>query len=228
MKLRINPAVVTGLRDILILALLIFATRSMVADWNFVPSGSMKPSILIGDVVFVNRLAYDLKVPFTTWHLAQWGNPKRGDIVILDSPRDGERLVKRVIGIPGDVIAMRNNTLYINDQPLHYAMDSALGKALMPDDQTRHQFELESLPGHVHPVMFADKGDDAYRNFGPLRLPPDRYLVLGDNRDNSADSRYFGLVARNLILGHAIRVLVSWNPHNYYLPRANRWWHALP
>ncbi len=104
-------------------------------------------------------------------------------------------------------------------------MDSALGKLLMPEDQARHPFELESLPGHIHPVMFAANGDAAYRNFGPLRLPPDRYLALGDNR---ADSRYFGLVARKLILGRATRVLVSWNPHDHYLQRAKRWWHALP
>ena len=87
------------IRPLLILALVLFSIRSSLADWNDVPSGSMQPTILIGDRVFVNKLAYDLKVPFTTWHLAQWSNPQRGDIVVFYSPYDGARLVKRVIGL---------------------------------------------------------------------------------------------------------------------------------
>src|SRR5215469_2706402 len=99
------------LRSILILALVLFSIRSSLADWNDVPSGSMKPTILEGDRVYVNKLAYDLKVPFSTWHLAQWGNPQRGDIVVFYSPYDGKRLVKRVIGLPGDNIELRNDNL---------------------------------------------------------------------------------------------------------------------
>ena len=92
-------------REIKLLALMVLvlmAVRSAIADWNDVPSGSMNPTIVQGDRVFVNKLAYDLKVPFTTWHIAQWGNPKRGDIIVFFSPVDGTRLVKRVVGLPGD------------------------------------------------------------------------------------------------------------------------------
>ena len=88
------------IRPLLILALILFSIRSSLADWNDVPSGSMQPTILVGDRIFVNKLAYDLKVPFTTWHLAQWSNPQRGDIVVFYSPQDGTRLVKRVVGLP--------------------------------------------------------------------------------------------------------------------------------
>src|SRR5262245_29402594 len=96
----------------LIILILGCSLRSAVADWNYVPSGSMKPTILEGDRIFVNRMAYDLKVPFTTWRIAQWADPQRGDIVVLYSPQDGKLLVKRVIGLPGDVIELRNNQLF--------------------------------------------------------------------------------------------------------------------
>src|SRR5882724_11291668 len=107
-------------RPLLILAVVLFSIRSSLADWNDVPTGSMKPTILEGDRVFVNKLAYDLKVPFTTWHIAQWDNPQRGDIVVFYSPHDGKRLVKRVIGLPGDTLELRNNVLWLNGQVTEY------------------------------------------------------------------------------------------------------------
>src|SRR5678815_2819478 len=105
---------------LLILALIVFSIRSSLADWNDVPTGSMKPTILEGDRVFVNKLAYDLKVPFTTLHIAEWSNPRRGDIVVFYSPHDGKRLVKRVVGLPGDTVELRNNTLIINGEAMEY------------------------------------------------------------------------------------------------------------
>src|SRR5271169_6582823 len=107
-------------RPFLILALVMFSLRSSLADWSDVPTGSMKPTILEGDRVFVNKLAYDLKVPFTTRHIAEWSNPQRGDIVVFFSPRDGQRLVKRVVGLPGDTIELRNNGLVLNGKPVEY------------------------------------------------------------------------------------------------------------
>ena len=95
--------------------------KSSFAGINYVPTGSMKPTILEGDVVFVNRLAYDLKVPFTTWHLAEWGQPARGDIVVCFAPDDGIRLVKRVVGLPGDVLQLRNDCLFINGVAVAYS-----------------------------------------------------------------------------------------------------------
>jgi signal peptidase I len=105
-----------------VLVLIISAPlRSAVADWNWVPSGSMKPSILEGELVLVNKLAYDLKVPFTTMHLSTWSNPSRGDVVVFYSPKDGTRLVKRVIGLPGDTIELRKDVLYLNSFPQQYS-----------------------------------------------------------------------------------------------------------
>jgi signal peptidase I len=94
--------------------------RSAVIDYNPVPTGSMNPTILEGDVVWVNKLAYGLRLPLTQIHLAQWADPKRGDIVVVLSPEDGTRLVKRVVGVPGDTLAMQDRTLMLNGQPVGY------------------------------------------------------------------------------------------------------------
>ena len=107
-------------KSLLLLLIILTAVRSAIADWNDVPTGSMNPTIVQGDRVFVNKLAYDLKVPYTTWHLAQWSDPKRGDIVVFFSPADGTRLVKRVVGMPGDKIEMVNEQLFINGQKSKY------------------------------------------------------------------------------------------------------------
>src|SRR5204863_2734183 len=108
------------IRPLAILALVLFSIRSSLADWNDVPTGSMKPTILEGDRVFVNKLAYDLKVPFTTWHVAQWDNPRRGAIAVFYSPYDGKRLVKRVIGLPGDTIEPRHDRLLLHGAAVEY------------------------------------------------------------------------------------------------------------
>ena len=107
-------------RPIAVILVICGSFRSAVADWNDVPTGSMKPTILEGDRIFVNKLAYDLKVPFTTWPILEWGVPRRGDVVICYAPDSNERLVKRVVAVPGDTIAMRANRLFINGEPAVY------------------------------------------------------------------------------------------------------------
>src|SRR3954452_8585833 len=106
------------IRVFLVMLLIISSLRSALADWNDVPTGSMKPTIQEGDRVVVNKLAYDLKIPFTMVEVAKWGDPRRGDIVVLFSPLDNVRLVKRVIGLPGDRVAMIDNALFINGKPV--------------------------------------------------------------------------------------------------------------
>src|SRR3954463_8100648 len=102
------------IRGFLVILLIVSSMRSALADWNDVPTGSMKPTIQEGDRVVVNKLAYDLKVPFTTIDIVKGGNPKRGDIVVLFSPVDGTRLVKRVVAVPGDKVEMKENQLFVN------------------------------------------------------------------------------------------------------------------
>jgi signal peptidase I len=201
--------------------------RSAVADWNYVPSGSMKPTILEGDRIFVNRLAYDLKVPFTTWHVMEWADPQRGDVVVLHSPEDGKLLVKRVIGVSGDVIELRDNQLFVNDQPAEYeALEQELENEVSSDDRRVHDFARERLGDQSHPVMTAPSRWGA-STFGPKTVPAGKFFVMGDNRDNSKDSRFFDCVERRAILGRATATAISVDPQNYY-PRWHRFFRSLP
>ncbi|MGQ3887587.1 signal peptidase I [Legionella sp. CNM-1927-20] len=211
----------------LILAFFLFAGRSAIADWNRIPSGSMEPTLYVGDLILVNKLAYDLKIPFTTKHLANWAEPKRGDIVVFYKPQDGQRLIKRVIGIPGDTIAMKNNYLMINGHLTHYQLDKqSLQYSLPKDEQHQAVIATEYLAKKEHRVM-ALPSKPAVRTFGPITVPQGQFLMLGDNRDDSADSRYFGFVPRKQIVGRAERVLLSWDKENYYKPRFKRFFQQL-
>jgi len=214
-------------RDLAVVLGIMIPFRSSVADWNHVPSGSMKPTILECERILVNKLAYDLKVPLTTWHVVEWGQPARGDIVVFNSPRDGARLVKRVIGLPGDTVELRNNRLIINGEPARYAPpDEPTGPTAPDAEMAGCELARERLGGLDHAVM-AIPGTPALRSFGPVVVPAGRYLVLGDNRDNSADSRYFGFVERRAIVGRASTVVVSFDPDRHYRPRFDRWFTAL-
>jgi len=215
------------IRSWLVIGLVVFALRSSLADWSDVPTGSMKPTILEGDRVFVNKLAYDLKVPFTTCHLAQWSNPRRGDIVVFVSPHDGQRLVKRVVGVPGDTVELRDNALVLNGQPVQYRpIADELLRDVTVTDRATDVFAIEQLAGHGHAVA-AIPSVAARRNFGPYRVPEGPYFMMGDNRDNSFDSRYFGAVERKRIVGQASAVVLSFDRENYWFPRWQRFFTAL-
>jgi signal peptidase I len=215
------------IRPLLVTVLIVCSIRSSLADWNDVPTGSMKPTILEGDRVFVNKLAYDLKVPFTTRHLAQWGNPHRGEIVVFFSPHDGRRLVKRVVGLPGDTIELRQNRLILNGQPVEYRpLAQAWLRDVSPSDRAAQVFAGEQLPGRAHAVA-AIPQVSARRDFGPIVVPEERYFVMGDNRDDSFDSRYFGTVERQRILGQATAVVLSLDNGRHWLPRWHRFFSGL-
>jgi signal peptidase I len=195
--------------------------KSAVVDWNWVPTGSMKPTILEGDLVLVNKLAYDLKVPFTTVRLSRWGDPARSDIVVFFSPRDGSRLVKRVIGLPGDTVELRNEVLYVNGAAERYSpWDSRpfLGEV---SEDGNPVVAVEHLAGRDHYVM-ALPGRAAMRSFGPRAVPQGEYFMMGDSRDNSLDSRFFGTVPRDRIVGRAVAVVVSLDTSRFLLPRLAR------
>ena len=202
--------------------------RSAIADWNQVPTGSMKPTILEGDRVVVNKLAYDLKFPFTSWQVQKWADPTPGEIVTFYSPKDDRLLIKRVIGIPGDVIAMRNNQLFYNNKPATYGiLDIEIIEQLDLYQRHRHTFFFEQLDDYRYPVMMRPSEPNGYNSFGPIEVPDGYYLMLGDNRDNSADFRAIGLVSRERITGRAHTVAFSVDYEDYYLPRLNRFIHPL-
>jgi signal peptidase I len=210
-------------RTIVIFLIVMILFRSAIADWNQVPTGSMKPTILEGDRVVVNKLAYDLKVPFTSWEVGHWADPSRGEIVTFYSPKDEKLLIKRVIGTPGDTVSMRNNQLYINDEAATYdALDGEIVHQLDLYQRHRHAFFFEKYDGDRHPVMLKPSPPNNNNSFGPIEIPDNFYLMLGDNRDNSADSRAIGLVSRDRITGRAHTVAFSVDYEDYYLPRIDR------
>jgi signal peptidase I len=197
--------------------------RSAVADWNPVPTGSMRPTIQEGDVVLVDRTAYSLKVPLTDHVLARLGEPARGDIVVFRSPKDGERLVKRLVALPGDRVEMRDKQLRINGvaadyAPLGWASEQPADGVVVAALRLR-----ETAGGPPHVVQWLrPEGGAGYDDFGPIVIPADHYLMLGDNRDNSADSRWFGLVPRDRLVGRAHHVLVAADIRDDWSPRFER------
>jgi signal peptidase I len=195
--------------------------RSAMADWNPIPSGSMRPTLLEGDVVLVDRLAYDFKVPLTDFSLGALGDPKRGDVVTFTSPSDGARLIKRLVAIPGDVVEMRDERLIINGVVAEYADFRAVEER---GELGARQLVLrgtERSAGSARAIQYLP-GALAMRSFGPVVVPKDSFFFLGDNRDNSADSRYIGVVRRQHLIGRAHHVLVSADITDGWVPRLER------
>lgn len=210
-----------------VLFMLCFAVfRTAVADWNPVPSGSMRPTILEGDVVLVNRLAYDLKLPLTGVSLVRLGEPRRDDIVTFDSPQDGVRLIKRLVAVPGDVVGMRDGVLSINGVPAQYSDVHDVLDPVSPGVSLPAVRATERSGQRAHAVQYFE-GMPSHRQIEPFTVPPDHYYMLGDNRDNSADSRFFGLVPRALLIARAERVLVSADITDRWQPRFSRWFAPL-
>lgn len=199
---------------------LMLVFRSALADWNSVPTGSMKPTIIEGDRIAVNKMAYDLRVPFTSLSLIKLADPERGDIVIFDSKASDKRLVKRVIGLPGDTVAMNNNQLIINGQAITY-------DEINEKSANNSSDKIEHLMGVTHKIRISDPKNHLFANFPAVAVPTGHYLVLGDNRDNSADSRVIGFVPREEIVGRSRDVVLSLNYDNFYLPRAERFFSKL-
>lgn len=214
-----------------IVFLLSFALlRTAVADWNPIPSGSMRPTLLEGDVVLVNRLAYDLKLPLTDIVLLPLAEPRRGDVVTLSSPAGGTRLIKRIVGLPGDRLEMRDDVLILNGQPLAYSNPHNRGETLAPGWVVDAVRATEDLAGHPHTVQFMPS-TRARRDFAEITVPAGQYFLLGDNRDNSEDSRYIGTVPREKLIGRAHHVLVAadWLGEDGWrmAPRFERWVSAI-
>lgn len=210
----------------------LFIFRGAIADWHPVPTGSMKPTILEGDVIWENKMAYDLQVPFTDISLLRTGEPKRGDIIVFTSAVADKRLIKRLIGLPGDRIQIKNNNLIINGDVVNYEIDRENKVIpLRETDQEPGIYALESYKDlKPHAVTIKDK----FSMYPPAQagpncqtvmeeiIPKDHYFFIGDNRDNSSDSRCIGYVPRSELRGHATRILLSLNKNDSYKPRFER------
>lgn len=172
--------------------------RFFVVQAYQIPSGSMLDSLLIGDRLLVSKLSYNIKVPFTDKVIMRLGEPEHGDIVVFTTPdpeQPGADYIKRVIGVPGDVIEMKNNVVIRNGTPI----DEPYAR------KTRGH--MGGFTSYMNIHMFVQGN---IQNFEPLTVPADKYFVLGDNRDDSRDSRFWGLVDRNAMHGKAWRIYWSW------------------
>jgi signal peptidase I len=198
--------------------------RTTVVDMNRVPSASMNPTLLEGDRIVVNRLAYGLKVPFTERWLVDWAQPQRGDVIVFDSPTGGGLFVKRVVGLPGDQIEVTGGRLFINGNQASYepAEPETVSESLQ-----RYQLAWESLGGQEHSIMTVP-GSSSPSSFGPVHVPEGCYFLMGDNRDNSKDSRCFGCVERRAIFGRVTAVAISLDPAHCFLPRWRRFLCSMP
>ena len=188
--------------------------KSAIADLSSISGASMLPTLLDGDKVWVNKLAYDVKIPFTEISLTKLADPKQGDIVIVDSKMANKRLIKRIIGVPQDTIYMQNNALVINGVAIDYDILSSKNNSTIIK---------EHLPHRTHQARLSQRFlNRNSRSYGPVIVPADEYFVLGDNRDNSADSRIYSFIPRGEIIGRSSSVVFSLDGDNYYLPRTER------
>lgn len=213
----------------------LFVFRGAIADWHPVPTGSMKPTILEGDVIWENKMAYNLHVPFTDISLLKTGEPARGDIIVFTSEKANKRLIKRLIGLPGDTIQIQKNNLIINGNVVNYDITDEIVPSRITD-QENGIYALESYtdmkPHAVHIIDKTSAYPPAFRgpNCNALKeqvIPTDHYFFLGDNRDNSLDSRCYGYVPRSELRGHATRILLSLNKNDSYKPRFERFLEKL-
>ncbi len=194
-----------------------FAIRSFVAEPYEIPTGSMLPTVQIGDRLVISKLAYGARLPFTLSDQVRWGSPHRGDIVVLLNPTPGQPdLAKRVVALPGDQVAVRDGRLILNGQEIHETPLPGSCHDEDRDEQTGRWFPVrcaafeETLGNEtfeIHHVPGADVPD-----FGPIVVPPEHVFLMGDNRDRSLDSRYFGAVPTGKLKGKAFCVLWSRGP----------------
>lgn len=213
-----RAALLKDIRQLILMASIIVTGRSVLADWYVVPTGSMKPTILEGDRVFVWKSAYQMRVPFSRIRLFQTGRPDRGDVVVIRNPDGGSvPFVKRLIGLPGDVIELKNESLFVNGKP----QPIAFLPELRTEDGERLLLGTERLLTKPHPIrILPDR--PAFRTFGPITVPENEVFLMGDNRDESRDARFFGSRPISDLLGRAVGVMWSWNQEFLKGPRWRR------
>lgn len=184
---------------IVIAILLALVIRTFVVQAFTIPSGSMVPTLLVGDYILVNKFIFGAEVPFTDLRLPGLRQPRRGDIVVFKYPWDEKRdFIKRVVGVPGDEVYIKGRTVYINGKPLEEPY-----------------------------ATFNDAAPSAGAEYGPRAVPPESFFVMGDNRDNSQDSRYWGVLKRDKIRGKAFIIYWSWDGESHWL-RWRRLGQSLP
>ncbi len=209
-----TPRVVEYARSFFPVFLVVLVLRSFVAEPFRIPSGSMMPTLLVGDFILVNKFSYGIRLPVIDRKIIDIGEPQRGDVVVFRYPLDpATPFIKRVIGLPGDRISYYNKTVYVNgipaeQQPIGIYVGSGSGASMTGAERRR-----EDLLGVEHDILI-EPGASSVE--GSMVVPEGHYFMMGDNRDNSRDSRYWGTVPEELLIGKAFVIWMSWD-----------WGHAL-
>ncbi len=186
----------SGLREnieaILLAVVLALFIRTFIIQAFKIPSGSMKQTLLVGDHILVNKFIYGVKLPFTNTTIIPVKNPEHGDIIVFKFPEDPDKdFIKRVIGVSGDLVESRDKQVYLNHEPIN------------------HDYGIHTDP-HIIPG-----GIQPRDNFGPIKVPENSLFVMGDNRDHSYDSRFWGFVNVNAVKGKALIIYWSWDKENF-------------
>lgn len=208
-KARQEPLLVEYARAFFPVILLVFLLRSFLVEPFRIPSGSMMPGLLAGDFILVNKYTYGLRLPVANRKLVPIGAPKHGDVMVFRFPGDNSiNYIKRVVGLPGDRIVYRNKQLFINDQPMP---QSAIGDYTYSESghhtiQARHM--KETIDGVSHDILLSEGLNSGTLEF---TVPEGQYFVMGDNRDRSNDSRYWGTVPESNVVGRAFLIWFSWD-----------------
>jgi signal peptidase I len=207
--------------------LLAASVRMLLADLGDIQSASMEPNLIPGDRVMVNRLAYGARLPFSERPFWEWSQPERGDIVVFRAPDSGRPMIKRVVGMPGDRIRMYRNKLYVNDRPARYGEGRKIRRPMFEfANAGPPHIENEIVEGTMYRVVLTP-GVRSPNSFPTQIVPADTYFVMGDNRDLSVDSRVFGFVAKDAIIGRVDHIVLSLDPAERFAPRWERFLYPL-
>ena len=206
-----EPVLVEYSKSFFPVILVVFLIRSFIVEPFKIPSGSMMPTLLVGDFILVNKHTYGFRVPILNNTFIEMNHPQRGEVMVFHFPQDPSLdYIKRVVGVPGDRIAYRNKQLFINDQLVERSFREDYGYDAPGLNRISAQRFEEKLGTHPHDILIVGESPAAD---GEVVVPQGHYFVMGDNRDNSNDSRFWGFVPENNIVGKAF--MIWWNFDNF-------------
>ncbi len=197
-------------KSIAIAFALFLVIRTFLVEAFRIPTGSMENTLLVGDFLLVNKAVYGAQIPGTRLELPAIGAPEQGDIVVFVPPHEPDKnYVKRLVGIPGDTLAMRDKVLYVNGEP----QAEPYVQHTDPSGQSIHVPDMYWQRSYLAPGVDPDQYRPTRDNWGPIVVPEGRYFVLGDNRDDSEDSRYWGFVDAAAVKGKPLFIYYSFDPN---------------
>jgi signal peptidase I len=201
-----EPVIVEYSKSFFPVLLIVFILRGFIVEPFRIPSGSMLPSLYIGDFILVNKFAYGIRLPVWNKKIIETGEPQRGDVVVFRYPRDPSLdYIKRIVGLPGDHVAYRNKVLYVNGKPV---TRNFVGEYQGPGQAHANEY-AEDLQGVEHSILLQPGRPSSLE--GEYIVPDGMYFVMGDNRDNSNDSRVWGPVPERNLVGEAFMIWMHWN-----------------